>query len=231
MALEFLKGLFTKTKPITPSAKEVTNDRIAGLREERANLIKRLSTFKMQLDEADKTVSSFDNRPLSEQRRAAKMEIISAEKKRRMIKQRLGTDSLKFAVLRYNKLTNDRNAAAMLNEFLDDPLKNAGRLGLAEALADVCDKIEKGTLPLRDIEKDEVLVLLKKLNKNYLDRLKLADEVLNKQVRKNTEVLSVANPLERASLKKQALKQEVRNVENELELIGERLRKESDKRA
>lgn len=205
---------------------EVSNEKVVALREERALLASRLQRLKHNLSETNSEFSSMSDKPLLEQRRVAKKEIMAIKSKRDKVKQKLMVDKLKFVFARYNRLTNDVHTKKLLDEFLREPLKNAKRMSLAETLSDVREKVETGVISTRKSETTEVIGILKKLTPSKLAHVAQQEEGFASDLKRNKIIIGSSNPLERVSLKRQALKQEITNVEAELEIISERIRRE-----
>lgn len=227
MAFSFFKGIFRKPpEEIGIPLLEETDPRVASLREERALLARRLQRLKNQFEDIQKEVSGMSDKPLAQQRREAKKAIIDTKRRKRKISDALGTEKLKFVVPRYVSLTGDDASGRLLKDFVQDPLANSHRLGLEGALADLLEKIEETLVPTRQEDREPIIRLLKKLDSSKLKELAEIEQEFARETEKNRSILSSENPLKRASTRQRAIAQEIRNVENELALVSERLQKE-----
>jgi len=230
MVISFLRGLLEGPKQQNANVpKPGSNPKVVSLREERASLARRLQRLKAQMSSIDREVHSMSGKPLSKQRREAKKAIIEVKRRRRKLEDKLMTDKLKFAIVRYARLTDDKTSWKLLSMFADDPLKHADHVGIADALKDLKEKIDDKLVPTRESETNEILGILRKLSSKKLLELIEIEREFRLELEKNNAILSSSNPLKRASSRQRSVKQEMKNVENELELVSGRIRTELKK--
>ncbi len=212
-----------------PPKRRRTSPKLLSLKEERERIGERLKEARAELEEVEERLAGLSKKSIRQQKKEAKKRLILLREKRRKIERAQMTGRLKFAISRYERVTGNKKAAEMLDEFARSPLKHAHRVGLADTLEDLLESIKEGTVPTREVEKAELVGILEKLGKDKLKRLADVEEKIREGIRENGKVLEAQDPLEELYRREERLEQGVKNLENELELVSMRIRQEMEK--